>query len=178
MKNRPEPKGDNDDFNLLPPPSLPPPPSLGSQPPRPPLGPLPAPPFFPPPSERFVEHFQQSSAQTRPPSLLKPKGFIVIPPETSAPPLSPSDYFLLGPSAGSVSPAPGPLMPTISTLAFTPLNNLYGSQTQTLTREKEKTKNTVQKELDDKIYEMSNDPPKHQLRHGLANILEPEEEEF
>ena len=67
-----------------------------------------------------------------------------------------------------MSPAPRPLTPAappLSPLPFTPLNNLCGSQTQTLTREKEEIKNPVQKELDDKIYELPNDPPK------LENIL-------
>ena len=101
LKNRPEPKDDNDNFNLSPPLSPPGPPSLESQPPRPLLGPPPAPPFFPPPSARFLEPFQPT-AEPRPPPPLNPKGFIGIPPAPSAPPLSPSDYFLLGPSARSV----------------------------------------------------------------------------
>ena len=54
---------------------------------------------------------------------------------------------------------------------MTPSNILYGSQTPTLTREKEEIKNAVQKELDDKIYKLPNDPPKLELGDGLANIL-------
>ena len=91
FKNRPEPKDDNDNFNLLPPPSPPRPPSLGSQPPQPPLGPPSTSPFFPPPSGRFLELFQQPSAQPRPPPPIKPKDFIGIPPAPSAPLVSPSD---------------------------------------------------------------------------------------
>ena len=91
LKNRPEPKDDVGNFNLPPPQSPPRPPSLGPQPPRPPLGPPPAPPFFPPPTRRFLEPFQRPTAQPRAPPPLKPKGFIGIPPVPSAPPLSPSD---------------------------------------------------------------------------------------
>ena len=78
--------------------------------------------------------------------LYPPLGFIDIPPALSAPSLSPSDYFLLRQSAQPVSPAPRPLTPTAPPLSppeFTPSNNLYGSQTQTLTREKEEIKNAV-----------------------------------
>ena len=87
----------------------------------------------------------------------------------------------MGPSARSVSPAPRPLTPAappLSPLAFAPSNNLYGSQTQTLTREKEEIKNVVQKDLDDKIYELPNDPPNLELGDGLANILGPEAEDI
>ena len=56
LKNRPELKDDHDNFNLSP--SPPRPSSLGFQPPRPPLGPPPAPRFFPPLSGRFLELFQ------------------------------------------------------------------------------------------------------------------------
>ena len=87
LKNRPEPKDDDNNFNLSRPPSPPRPPSLGPQPPRRPLGP----PLVPP--------FQRPTAQPRPPPPLESKGFIGIPPAPSAPPLSPDDYFLLGPSA-------------------------------------------------------------------------------
>ena len=128
MKDRPEPKNDNN--NLSPPPSPPPqPPPSFSQ--RPPLGPPPAPPFVPPPSGRFLEPFQRSQ-----------------------PPLSPSDYHLLGPSSN------------------TPSNNWYG--TQTLTREREEIKDGVQKELDNKIYELPNEPPRLELGDGLANLLGPQ----
>ena len=86
LKNRPEPKDDDDNFNLSPPPSPPRPPSLGPQPPRRPLGPPLVPPFFPPPSARFLEPFQRPTAQPRPPPPLESKGFIGIPPAPSAPP--------------------------------------------------------------------------------------------
>ena len=150
VKNRPERKDKDGDFNLLPPPSPPRPPSLRPQPPRSPLGSPPAPPFFPPPSGRFLKTFQQPAAQPRLPPALKPEGFFAIPPAPSAPPLSPSDYFLLGSSARSVSLAPRPVTstaPPLSPLAFTHSKNLYGSQTQTLTREKEEIKNAVQIEF-------------------------------
>ena len=130
--------------------SPPRPPSLGPQPPWPPLGPPPAPPFFPPSSGRFLEPYQWPTAQPRPPPSLKLKGFIGVPPVPSVPPLSSSDYILLGPPTRSVSPAPTPLTPAappLSPLAYTPSNNLYGSQTQTLTREKEEIKNAVKKNL-------------------------------
>ena len=61
---------------------------------------------------------------------------------------------------------------------FTPTNNLFGSQTQTLTREKEEIKDEVQKELDDKIYELPDDLPKLEHRDGLANILAAETEDI
>ena len=49
--------------------------------------------------------------------------------------------------------------------------NLFGSQTQALTREKEKVvKDNVQKELDDTICELP-DPPKPELGDGLLNTL-------
>ena len=150
LKNRPEPKDDDDNFNLSPPPSPLRPPALGPQSPRPPLGPHQHLHFFPSPSGRFLEPFQQPTAQPRPPLPLKPKGFIGIPPAPSAPPLSPSDYFLLGSSARSVSLAPRTVTSTaqpLSPLAFTHSKNLYGSQTQTLTREKEEIKNAVQIEF-------------------------------
>ena len=79
-----------------------------------PLGPPPAPPFFPHPSRRFLEPFQQPTLRPRPPPPRKRKGLIGILPALSAPPLSPTDYFLLGPSARSVSPGPRPLTPTVS----------------------------------------------------------------
>ena len=104
LKNKPEPKDDDDNFNLSPsPPSPPRPPSLRLQPPRTPLGPLPAPPFSPPSSGRFLEPFQRPTAQPRPPPAPKPKGFIGISPAPSVPPLS---------STRSASPAPRPLTPT------------------------------------------------------------------
>ena len=148
---------------------------LGSQPPRPPLGPPPAPSFFPPLSGRYLEPLQQSTAQPRPPPPppLKLNGFIGVPPAPSAPPLSPNDYFLLGAFARSVSPAPRPFTATAPPLS-PPSNNLYGSQTQLLTREKEEIKYAVQKELGNKIYELPDDPPELELGDGLANILEPE----
>ena len=49
----------------------------------------------------------------------------------------------------------------------------FGSQTQTLTREKEKEKvaqDSVQKELDDTIYELP-DPARLELGDGLLNSL-------
>ena len=132
VKNRPERKDNDGDFNLLPPPSPPRPPSLRPQPPRSPLGSPPAPPFFPPPSGRFLKTFQQPAAQPRLPPALKPEGFFAIPPAPSAPPLSPSDYFLLGPSARSVYQHINYLPPTappLSTQAFTLSNSLYDSLT-------------------------------------------------
>ena len=48
--------------------------------------------------------------------------------------------------------------------------NLFGSQTQTLTRENEKVQDSVWKELDDTIYELPN-PPKLELADGLLNSL-------
>ena len=53
---------------------------------------------------------------------------------------------------------------------FTPANNLFGSQTQTLTREKEETKDKVLQEIDEKIHEIP-DLPKLELGNGLINVL-------
>ena len=175
LKNRRETKDDNDNFNLSPPPSPPRPPPLGPEPPRLSLGPPPAPPLFPPPSGKFLEPFQRPTTQPRPATRLIWKGFIGMLPVPSEASLSPNDYFLLGPSA----PRPlTPRAPPLSPLSFTHSNNLYGSQTQTLMREKEEIKNAVKKEFDDKIYELPNDPPKLELEDGMANIIGPEAEDF
>ena len=53
---------------------------------------------------------------------------------------------------------------------FTPANNLFGSQTQTLTREKEETKDKVLEEIDEKIHEIP-DLPKLELGNGLVSHL-------
>ena len=57
LKNRPELKADDNNFNLSPSPSPRRPPSFGPQPPRLPLRPPAAPPFFTPSSERCLEPF-------------------------------------------------------------------------------------------------------------------------
>ena len=52
--------------------------------------------------------------------------------------------------------------------------NLLGSQTQTLTREREEVKSIVQKELDDTVYELREPPPlqkKNELGDRLLNLL-------
>ena len=49
--------------------------------------------------------------------------------------------------------------------------NIFGLQTATLTKEKEKViQDSVQRELDDTIYELP-DPPKLELRDSLLNML-------
>ena len=53
---------------------------------------------------------------------------------------------------------------------FTPANNLFGSQTQTLTREKEETKDKVLEEIDEKIHEIP-DLPKLEQGNGLVSHL-------
>ena len=50
-----------------------------------------------------------------------------------------------------------------------PSNNLYGSQAQTLSKKQEKQ--NIQKELNDKIYELPDDPPKFELGDGFINVL-------
>ena len=60
-------------------------------------------------------------------------------------------------------------------LKFTPINSLLGSQTQTLTRGKEETKDKVLEQLDEKMYKLP-DPPKFELGDGLANVLSAEAE--
>ena len=74
-----------------------------------------------------------------------------MPKTPSAPPLPPEDSYLLR------------LTRTLS-------NNLYDSQTQTLTREE--VKDAVQKQLDDKIYELPDDSPRLELGDGCANLSE------
>ena len=53
--------------------------------------------------------------------------------------------------------------------------NLLGSQTQTLTREREEVNSSFQKELDDTIYELREPPSppskKNGLGHRLLNLL-------
>ena len=50
--------------------------------------------------------------------------------------------------------------------------NLFGLQTQTLTREKEKTvKGNIQQQLDDTLYELPDNPPKLELGNCLLNLL-------
>ena len=50
--------------------------------------------------------------------------------------------------------------------------NLFGLQTQTLTREKEKTvKGNIQQQLDDTLYELPDNPPKLELGGCLLNLL-------
>ena len=55
--------------------------------------------------------------------------------------------------------------------------NLFCSQTQTLTREKEEIKDSVQKELDNKTDELT-DPPKLELGNTLINLLGAEADDF
>lgn len=85
---------------------------------------------------------------------------MAIPPAPSAPPLPPSDYRLLGPPSK------------------TPSNNLCGPQAQTLSREKEEVKDAVQKEIDAKMYELSDDLARLELEDGLANLLGQEAEDI
>ena len=81
----------------------------------------------------------------------------------------------MSPTTRLLTPTAPPLSPPS---ALTPSNNLYGSQTQKLTREKEEIKNAVQIELNNEIYELHNDPPKHELGDGLANIFGPDVEDI
>ena len=55
--------------------------------------------------------------------------------------------------------------------------NLFRSQTQTLTREKEEIMDSVQKELDNKTDELT-DPPKLELGNTLINLLGAEADDF
>ena len=61
---------------------------------------------------------------------------------------------------------------------FTPTNNLFGSKIETLTREKEEIRDEVQKELDDKIYELPGELLNLELGDALANILGAEAEDI
>ena len=60
-------------------------------------------------------------------------------------------------------------------LKFTPTNSLFGWQIQTLTRGKEKTKDKVLEQLDEKNYKLP-DTPNFELGDGLANVLSAEAE--
>ena len=51
-----------------------------------------------------------------------------------------------------------------------PSGNIFDSQTQTITREREEVKDSVQKELDETIYKLL-DPPKLELGDSLINLL-------
>ena len=142
LKDRPEPKDDNNDISPPPPWPPQPPPSfqqhlLSGQPWRPP--------FVLPTSGRFLEPFQT------PPPPPRPSNFIGIPPAPSTPPFAPEDFYLLGTPSG------------------TPSNNLYGSETQVLTRER-LAEDAAQKYLNSKIYELLDDPPKLELGDGLAYL--------
>ena len=108
----------------------------------------------PPPSVRFLEPFQP------PQPALPPSNFIGISPAPSAPPLVPENSYLLG------------------STSRTPPNNLYGYQTQTWTRKREEVKDAVQRELDDKIYELPDDSPKLELRFDFASLLGPGAEDI
>ena len=131
LKDRPEPK-DNDNKDISPPPSPPPqPPPLFLQ--RPLSGPPRSPPFVRPLSGRFLEPFQST-----PPSL-RPRNFIGIPPAPSEPPLALEDFYILGPSSGTRS------------------NNLYGSQKQVLKKREKVAEDAAQKYLNNKICELPND---------------------
>ena len=118
LKDGPEPKHDDDNNNNLSPPRSPPsfPPPSSLPPLQPPSGQPPPPPspFFPPLSGKLLE----SSPKNEPP--FQSSNFIPIPAAPSALPLAPDDYYLLGPTSQ------------------TPSNNLYGSQTQTLSRKQGK----------------------------------------
>ena len=80
------------------------------------------PPFFPPPSGKYLE----SLPKNEPP--FRSRILIPIPPALPAPPLATDDFYLLGPTSQTQS------------------NNLYGSQAQALSREQEKKK-TFKKNL-------------------------------
>ena len=61
---------------------------------------------------------------------------------------------------------------------FTPKNNLFGLETQTLTRKKEETKDKVLEEIDEKKKKELPDPSKLEPGDGLANVLGPEAEDI
>ena len=154
LKDRQEFDNNNNNNNLSP---LPSPPTFFPPPPPPP-----PPPSIPPPTTR----------QGQQPFL---------PPPPPQPPIFPS-----------FQPPPPP-PPTIlhfqqncpqqrrfsKQQTSTPTNNLFGSQTQTLMKEKEEgIKDKVLEEIDDKIYEIPDLPPKLELGDGLANVLGPEAEDI
>ena len=60
---------------------------------------------------------------------------------------------------------------------FIATNNLFGSQTETLTSEKEETKDKGLEEIDEKNFELR-DPPELELGDGLANVLGAEAEDI
>ena len=148
LKDRQEFNNDNNNKNL----------SLPRSPPSPPS-------FFP----------QQPPPQPPPPAIPRQQPF--LPPPTFSPFQPPPPL------------PPPPIFPTFeqnfsqqqqfsTQLTFPSTDSLFGSETQTLTREKkEETKDKVVKEIDDKIYEIP-DLPKLELRDALANLLGPEAEDI
>ena len=117
------------------------------------LTPPPSPPSFPP-SNGFLPP---------PPSNFEPSPLnFQLPPSNFQPPSSNSFVnFHIPAQISSVSSKNEGLT-----------GNLFGLQTQTLTREKEKTvKDYVQQQLDDTLYELPDSPPKLELGDGLLNSL-------
>ena len=148
LKDRQEFNNDNNNNNL----------SLPRSPPSPPT-------FFP----------QQPPPQPPPPAIPRQQPF--LPPPTFSPFQPPPPL------------PPPPIFPTFqqnfcqqqqfsTQLTFPSTDSLFGSETQTLTREKkEETKDKVLEEIDDKIYKIP-DLPKLELGDALANLLGPEAEDI
>ena len=102
-----------------------------------------------------------------PPSFSPPPGpFIPPPPPPFQPPPSIFNSFQPPPPRPDNNFGNFHVRAQLSSASFPtrgPLGNLFGSQTATLTREKEKiVQDSVQKELDDTIYELP-DPPTLEL---------------
>ena len=167
LKDRQEFNNDNknNNNNLLPPPS---PPSSGS--------------FF----------SQQPPPQAPPPTI--PRQQLFLPPPTTfspfQPPPSPT-FSPFQPPPPLPPPSPPPLnFPSfqqnfsrqgqfLTQPTFPPRDNPFGSQTQTLTREKkEETRDKILDEIDDKIFDIPNLSPKLELGDGLAKVLGKEVEDI
>ena len=126
---------------------------------------------------------ERKSNTSLPPTPLLPP-FLPPPPPLSPPPSSflfPSPPPAPPPPINQLFPPQLPLPPPSSSFRFPtqltfPSNNLFGSQTQTLTREKEETKNKEPLN-NNKIYELP-EMPKTELGDRLANLLGTEGEKI
>ena len=137
LKDRQEFNSDNNNNNLSPPPSPPFPPSFFSQK----LPPQPPPPSIP-----------------RQQSFLPPPTFSPFQPPPSSPPPPTFPPF----QQNFSQQQPFPIQPT-----FPSTDSLFGSQTQTLTREKqEEARYKVLDKFNDKTYEILGLPPKLELGDG------------
>ena len=133
-----------------------------------------------------LNKLKERENNTSPPPTPPPTPFLPLPPPP--PPLPSSSSFNLlslppppPPTTNQIFPPRSPLPPPSSSFNFLtqptfPSNNLFGSQTQTLTRAKKDSKNEEPLN-DNKIYELP-EIPKIELGDRLANVLGTDGEEI